>query len=225
MRNTIETSGKKRFARQARVQILNSFSIGLFFFSSITVWFNSYFFKLCYYPRNKKAVFISPKNRANKFRQLVPERRRYSSPAPRRFSPANISHCPGRRLYTRPFFFSSQFSASDPSSDTFKPNRWQIIEPFRQRKKYARGFVVFFFLFFFFSFFYSRFSIRVFGIFVHSHRPRASFAYECWYPAYQVAPAIRTASMTNRDLDKNFRSITSRVYPFSLLWDHLRFFR
>lgn len=93
----------------------------------------------------KRAVFVSPKNRANKFRRLVPVRRRYSSRRRAGFSPANISRMslvsPGV-AHTRPFFFSGRFPALDPfndSSDTFKPNRWQIIELFRRREKYVRA--------------------------------------------------------------------------------------
>jgi len=58
----------------------------------------------------KRAVFVSSKNRVDKFRRLVPARRRYSSRRHAGFSPANIScvsHFPD--VYTRPFFRATGF--------------------------------------------------------------------------------------------------------------------
>lgn len=93
-------------------------------------------------------VFVSPKNRADKF--CARDSFRRTAPVNngvRRFSPCRIYRVPGA-AYSRRFFQAAGRSRPDPRpnstrrpSDTFKPNRWQIIEaPFslRQREKYVR---------------------------------------------------------------------------------------
>lgn len=124
-------------------------------------------FKPCYYARNKRAVFVSSKNRADKFRQLVPKRRRYSSPAPRAGFRLQIYRVIPDVAYILGHFFSAaSFQLWIPRLTllSLTGGRLSNLSDRGKNMLVSRGFAVFFF----FLFFYSRFSIRVFRIFVHS---------------------------------------------------------
>lgn len=161
--------------------------------------------------RNKRAVFVSSKNRADKFRQLVPKRRRYSSPAPRAGFRLQIYRVIPDAAYILGHFFSAaSFQLWIPRLTllSLTGGRLSNLSDRGKNMLASRGFVVFFF----FLFFYSRFSIRVFRIFIrsaqrHMHRLHANHR----HPEYQVAPAITMASTLTVSRIKTFRLITSRV--------------